>query len=137
VTRQDGSSGDAGYRSRYLSHAKRALFHLSYTPREISVDELPHDVLSPISITLTVKQFKQNLELLLCHHSAESALFEFVNNISCHQEWIILRSSMPVMSKVLLLQRTLNPTLVWTSDYSFHSEETNGDCSSLTKKQAS
>jgi hypothetical protein len=24
--------GDAGYRSRYLSHAKRALFHLSYTP---------------------------------------------------------------------------------------------------------
>nr|PNR63520.1 hypothetical protein PHYPA_001946 [Physcomitrium patens] len=26
------NSGDAGYRSRYLSHAKRALFHLSYTP---------------------------------------------------------------------------------------------------------
>ena len=26
------SSGDAGYRSRYLSHAKRALYHLSYTP---------------------------------------------------------------------------------------------------------
>ena len=25
-------SGDAGYRSRYLSHAKRALYHLSYTP---------------------------------------------------------------------------------------------------------
>ena len=24
--------GDAGYRSRYLSHAKRALYHLSYTP---------------------------------------------------------------------------------------------------------
>lgn len=24
--------GDAEYRSRYLSHAKRALFHLSYTP---------------------------------------------------------------------------------------------------------
>ena len=24
--------GDAGYRSLYLSHAKRALYHLSYTP---------------------------------------------------------------------------------------------------------
>ena len=26
------NSGDAGYRSRYLSHAKRALYHLSYIP---------------------------------------------------------------------------------------------------------
>ena len=25
-------SGDAGYRSPYLSHAKRALYHLSYIP---------------------------------------------------------------------------------------------------------
>jgi hypothetical protein len=25
-------SGDAGYRSLYLSHAERALYHLSYTP---------------------------------------------------------------------------------------------------------
>ena len=25
--------GGAGYRSRYLSHAKRALYHLSYAPR--------------------------------------------------------------------------------------------------------
>ncbi len=24
--------GGAGYRSRYLSHAKRALYHLSYAP---------------------------------------------------------------------------------------------------------
>ncbi len=31
-----GKVGDAGYRSRYLSHAKRALFHLSYTPRQES-----------------------------------------------------------------------------------------------------
>ena len=29
-------SGDAGYRSRYLSHAKRALYHLSYTPLKVS-----------------------------------------------------------------------------------------------------
>ena len=27
-------SGDAGYRSLYLSHAKRALYHLSYTPSQ-------------------------------------------------------------------------------------------------------
>ena len=25
-------NGDAGYRSLYLSHAERALYHLSYTP---------------------------------------------------------------------------------------------------------
>ncbi|QHN93348.1 uncharacterized protein DS421_17g591900 [Arachis hypogaea] len=25
-------NGDAGYRSPYLSHAKRALYHLSYIP---------------------------------------------------------------------------------------------------------
>ena len=27
------NSGDAGYRSPYLSHAKRALYHLSYVPK--------------------------------------------------------------------------------------------------------
>ena len=27
-------SGDAGYRSLYLSHAERALYHLSYTPHD-------------------------------------------------------------------------------------------------------
>ena len=26
------NDGDAGYRSLYLSHAERALYHLSYTP---------------------------------------------------------------------------------------------------------
>ena len=28
-------NGGAGYRSRYFSHAKRALYHLSYAPNEI------------------------------------------------------------------------------------------------------
>ena len=33
MSRQIGySSGDTGYQSQYLSHAKRALYHLSYTP---------------------------------------------------------------------------------------------------------
>ena len=31
--------GDAGYRSRYLSHAKRALYHLSYTPLKMNAFE--------------------------------------------------------------------------------------------------
>ena len=30
--------GDAGYRSPYLSHAKRALYHLSYTPNSMEAD---------------------------------------------------------------------------------------------------
>ena len=29
-------AGDGGYRSPYLSHAKRALYHLSYVPRTVS-----------------------------------------------------------------------------------------------------
>ena len=32
VFRQEKSCGDGGYRSPYLSHAKRALYHLSYVP---------------------------------------------------------------------------------------------------------
>ena len=31
----DISIGDAGYRSPYFSHAKRALYHLSYTPADL------------------------------------------------------------------------------------------------------
>ena len=30
------NSGDAGYRSPYLSHAKRALYHLSYVPKLVN-----------------------------------------------------------------------------------------------------
>ena len=30
--------GGAGYRSRYLSHAKRALYHLSYAPFDVFLD---------------------------------------------------------------------------------------------------
>ncbi len=29
--------GGAGYRSRYLSHAKRALYHLSYAPVHVLI----------------------------------------------------------------------------------------------------
>ena len=32
---EEQNFGGAGYRSPYLSHAKRALYHLSYTPRLI------------------------------------------------------------------------------------------------------
>ena len=31
-------NGDAGYRSPYLSHAKRALYHLSYIPKLAKFD---------------------------------------------------------------------------------------------------
>ena len=31
------NSGAAGYRSRYLSHAKRALYHLSYSPSPLEM----------------------------------------------------------------------------------------------------
>jgi hypothetical protein len=31
--------GDAGYRSPYLSHAKRALYHLSYIPFLLTVSK--------------------------------------------------------------------------------------------------
>ena len=34
--REAKTFGDGGYRSPYLSHAKRALYHLSYVPRTVS-----------------------------------------------------------------------------------------------------
>ena len=37
--------GGAGYRSRYLSHAKRALYHLSYAPHENPGDEFAQYIL--------------------------------------------------------------------------------------------
>ena len=33
--REAKTFGDGGYRSPYLSHAKRALYHLSYVPRTV------------------------------------------------------------------------------------------------------
>ena len=36
-------SGDAGYRSLYLSHAERALYHLSYTPIAGAAAAAPRD----------------------------------------------------------------------------------------------
>ena len=38
--------GGAGYRSRYLSHAKRALFHVSYAP-----DGADADLTAGVSVT--------------------------------------------------------------------------------------
>ena len=32
VIKNNDKNGDAGYQSPYLSHAKRALYHLSYIP---------------------------------------------------------------------------------------------------------
>ena len=42
------SFGGAGYRSRYLSHAKRALYHLSYAP-----------VIPQIMLSLKFQQFRR------------------------------------------------------------------------------
>jgi hypothetical protein len=41
-------NGDAGYRSLYLSHAERALYHLSYTP------VMDHDQLSPRGVLCAI-----------------------------------------------------------------------------------
>jgi len=43
-------SGEAGYRSLYLSHAKRALYHLSYIPR-ITTHLLYHNNNKPTTTT--------------------------------------------------------------------------------------
>ena len=37
-------SGGEGYRSPYLSHAKRALYHLSYTPFHFYPSSCPHHI---------------------------------------------------------------------------------------------
>ena len=64
--------GGAGYRSRYLSHAKRALYHLSYAP---SIDNKSCILLTILAWLATLKVTQQqhsivytsdNLTLLLC-----------------------------------------------------------------------
>jgi hypothetical protein len=54
--------GEAGYRSQYLSHAKRALYHLSYIPiphhatRNAQNTRLPRKPTNTISHTHTISQ---------------------------------------------------------------------------------
>ena len=50
------SYGGAGYRSRYLSHAKRALYHLSYAPYVFNdAFDLPKVVMDTKKTCLTTK----------------------------------------------------------------------------------
>ena len=50
------SCGGAGYRSRYLSHAKRALYHLSYAPNLINWATLSIHILIQLnSISFTAR----------------------------------------------------------------------------------
>ena len=46
--------GGAGYRSRYLSHAKRALYHLSYAPQLMLAAE-KGDLTNPVVVTFMFK----------------------------------------------------------------------------------
>ena len=50
------SSGGAGYRSRYLSHAKRALYHLSYAP---SLASCPDNLLDDFQVENRVDKFSR------------------------------------------------------------------------------
>ena len=49
--------GDAGYRSRYLSHAKRALYHLSYTPVVLD-GEIRNQILQVMFISFLFRYFR-------------------------------------------------------------------------------
>ena len=53
-----GRCGEAGHRSRYLPHAKRALYHLSYFPGTVGTGSSEQD--SPLSsrgsFALTVRR---------------------------------------------------------------------------------
>jgi hypothetical protein len=46
-------AGDAGYRSPYLSHAKRALYHLSYIPEETE----PHQQLASVVFSVDILRY--------------------------------------------------------------------------------
>ena len=56
--------GDGGYRSPYLSHAKRALYHLSYVPicTHQPVKIAPHSGLERISGTSESARVAQSVE---------------------------------------------------------------------------
>ena len=61
---QTKTFGDGGYRSPYLSHAKRALYHLSYVPicthRPVKIT--PHSGLERISGTSESARVAQSVE---------------------------------------------------------------------------
>ena len=51
LIQSEKKSGDAGYRSRYLPHAKRALYHLSYTP-VVNIASQHHIILIDMKIVV-------------------------------------------------------------------------------------
>ena len=48
--------GDAGYRSRYLSHAKRALYHLSYTPWYVRREQIKNQLFFLIRPNMGIRE---------------------------------------------------------------------------------
>ena len=56
--------GDGGYRSPYLSHAKRALYHLSYVPGVVDC-ETELDVNHP-KVKVTIGELELDLAWLCC-----------------------------------------------------------------------
>jgi hypothetical protein len=63
--------GEAGYRSQYLSHAKRALYHLSYIP-------MPH-IPSPSQIqTRFTPEHKQNNNTHNTHHNKHISHYPYI-----------------------------------------------------------
>ena len=68
--------GGAGYRSRYLSHAKRALYHLSYAPRPYESDFYACDNNSPPKKYLQVNSVNSKFIFngLINNHSRNTEL---------------------------------------------------------------
>ena len=58
-------NGGAGYRSRYLSHAKRALYHLSYAPNCTKMWVFEIFIIKKVFYILLLYNFKQNYETII------------------------------------------------------------------------
>ena len=72
-------SGGAGYRSRYLSHAKRALYHLSYAPIWINRTSLEwrfEGTLSQVSNSSVTGSDMDYISQQLCSSAGTVQLFD-------------------------------------------------------------
>ena len=66
------ANGGAGYRSPCLSHAKRALYHLSYTPKDEITTAIGSNIICHIGVGRAQKAFvRKIMEIELCDVGAK------------------------------------------------------------------
>ena len=104
---EEKKSGDGGYRSPYLSHAKRALYHLSYVPFSASEQQIslghPSCVKVKLQVTLPANQSYPCVVLSVTHITFDSSVGRAVDCSWHTRETDIHRSLVRIRLEGVLL----------------------------------